>query len=77
LDTKKNWKSLIEKSILQKLGNFLKFSRTKLGGGGGGTTLSNREKLHHKYLKLGLFTIQIITYMNRIALSKMLHKNNG
>jgi len=76
LDTKKNWKSLIEKNICQKLGKFLKISRTKLGGGGG-TTLSNHEKLNHKYLKLGLFTIQIITYMNRIALSKMLHKNNG
>jgi hypothetical protein len=42
-----------------------------------GGTLLKREKLNHDYLKLGLFTIQIITNMNRIALSKMLHQNNG
>jgi hypothetical protein len=71
-----NWKSLIQKNSCQKLGKLLKISRTKTGVGGWGI-LSKREKLNHEYLKLGLFTIQIITNMNRIALSKMLCKNNG
>jgi hypothetical protein len=76
LDTQNNWKSLIQKNSCQKLGKFLNISRTKLGGVGWGI-LSKREKLNHEYLKLGLFTIKIITNMNRIALSKMLRKNNG
>jgi hypothetical protein len=77
LDTQKNWESLIQKNSCQKLGKFLKISRTKLGGGVDGGILSKHEKLNHEYLKLGLFTIQIITNMNRIALSKMLRKNNA
>jgi hypothetical protein len=45
--------------------------------GGGRGILSKHEKLNHEYLKLGVFTIQIITNMNRIGLSKMLREHNG
>ncbi len=73
LDTQKIWESLIQKIVAQNLGKFWKFQEQNLRG----VEVSKCEKLNHEYLKLDIFTIQIITNMNRIALSKMLRKNNG